>query len=120
MKPHPGILLVILVPLSGCLIASADVGELSKADECGYSMTKERIEGSEWVNATGTLRWMDLEGGFWGIEGDDGRKFTLTGDVCDDLAQDGLRVHFEGRTRPDMGGIHMWGEYLDLGSIARA
>lgn len=120
MKLQPALVLLILVPFSGCLIASADTGELSKADECGYSMTKQLIDGSEWVTANGTLRWMDLEGGFWGIETEDGRKFDLITDVCTDLRQDGLRVHFEGRTRPDMSSGHMWGELFELGLIARA
>lgn len=120
MRFQPGIVLLILVPLSGCLIASADPAELAKADECGWGMTQQEIPGSEWVVANGTLKWIELEGGFWAIETDEGRKLQLITEVCDDLREDGLRIHFEGRTRPDMGGVHMWGEYLELGSIARA
>lgn len=124
MKALLGLLLLLTAPLAGCLVGAEDGRLLGRADKCEFALTLQYIEGSENVNGTGTLRWIELEGGFWGIESDDGRRFQplgdSNGDVCKALQEDGLRVHFAGRTRPDMGGIHMWGAYVDLTLIERA
>jgi hypothetical protein len=65
------------------------------------------------VTATGTIAFMRLEGGFFGIITDDGEKY-LPINLPEEYQKDGLKVTFEGRLRPDISGIHMWGKYIEL------
>jgi hypothetical protein len=65
------------------------------------------------VQTTGTIAHMSLEGGFFGIIADDGKKY-LPLDLPKEFQKDGLKIKFEGRFRPDISGIHMWGKYIEL------
>jgi len=71
------------------------------------------------VQGTGTIRYQSLEGGFYGIVGDDGRHLDPT-NLPASLTTDGVRVHYLARTRKDLASIHMWGIIVDLISIDRA
>jgi inhibitor of cysteine peptidase len=65
-----------------------------------------------WIPA-GTVTYMDLEGGFYGILGDDGKKYDpLNLDVG--YQEDGLRVAFEATEVQGVAGIHMWGTPVNL------
>jgi inhibitor of cysteine peptidase len=68
-----------------------------------------------WVLA-GTVTYMDLEGGFFGITGDDGKKYDpLNLEVK--YRKDGLRVAFVPEPVKDAAGIHMWGTMVNLVEI---
>ncbi len=58
--------------------------------------------------ATGTVRYIELEGGFYGIVTDDGRKLDPV-NLPAEFQKDGLRL--EARVAPlrDRVSIHMWG-----------
>lgn len=67
---------------------------------------------------TGTVTYMDLEGGFYGILGDDGEKyFPLNLDPS--YREDGLRVRFTVRERNDVMTTTMWGKTVELTAIER-
>ena len=117
--PFGFVFLLILPLLGGCIAASRDGAVEGRADKCEWTLTQQSIEGSDDIDETATVRFIDLEGGFWGIVTDGGRTLRPA-DLCDDLKEDGLRVHVEGRTRPDLGGVHMWGESFDLRLVERA
>jgi hypothetical protein len=101
--------ILVAATLGGCMDLTDGNDDLGKADRCEGEFASPAPEGSQ----------NELEGGFWGIIADNGEKFVPT-DVCEPLREDGLRVHFSGRTRPDMSGIHQWGTYLDLQVLERA
>lgn len=62
---------------------------------------------------TGTITYVDLSGGFWGIEGDDGQKYTPNDQLPDTFHQEGLKVKAE--LRPANGfGIFMWGQQVNV------
>lgn len=65
-----------------------------------------------WVPA-GTVTYVGLEGGFYGIKGDDGKQYDPV-QLDEQFRKDGLRVAFE--FEPVKGGssIHMWGEVVNL------
>jgi len=66
----------------------------------------------DWVPA-GTIRFVDLEGGFYGINGDDGRDYyPLLMD--EQYKKDGLRVAFEYEPVKDTATIQMWGNPVNL------
>jgi inhibitor of cysteine peptidase len=70
-----------------------------------------------WVPA-GTVTFVGLEGGFYGIIGDDGNSYyPLQMDEQDRV--DGLRVAFEYEPVKDVATIQMWGEPVNLTFIEK-
>lgn len=65
-----------------------------------------------WVPA-GTVVYQDLEGGFYGIAGDDGSNY-LPLNLDAQYRVDGLRVAFESEPAGDVATIYMWGTPVNL------
>ncbi len=64
----------------------------------------------------GTVRYIDLSGGFWGIEADNGQKYAPTKDLPSHLCKDGVRI--KAMVAPaQVFSIMMWGEPVDVQSI---
>ena len=65
---------------------------------------------------TGKLSYQDLEGGFWGIIGDDGEKYKPIEGIPEILQKEGLQVTAE--VEPFSGfSIFMWGTQVHLKKI---
>ncbi|NUM80631.1 hypothetical protein HUU42_07455 [bacterium] len=73
-------------------------------------------ESDKQVALSGTVKFIALEGGFYGIEGDDGVHYDPI-DFDERFKQDGLRVRVKGRIDPSIGTIHMWGYSLIITHI---
>ena len=71
---------------------------------------------SEVLKITGTVVYMDLEGGFFAIDGDDGQKYSPI-DLPEAFKKDGLHVKVSARTNPDAMGIHMYGTIIEIVDI---
>lgn len=69
------------------------------------------------VRGTGTVVYMDLEGGFWGLVADEGTHY-IPGNLPASYRVDGLRVTFIGREGAPMPNIRMWGTPLRILSIS--
>lgn len=67
---------------------------------------------------TGTVRYLDLEGGFYGLVGDNGEKYDPI-NLPEEYRKDGLRVKFQVREKKDMLGIHMWGKIVEVVKIEK-
>lgn len=77
-------------------------------------------DAEDFVSGTGRIVFVDLEGGFFGIISDDGRRFDPM-NLEKEFQVSGLRVRFEGRTRTDVLGFRMWGtpfKVLKIESLA--
>jgi hypothetical protein len=70
------------------------------------------------VSGNGTIGWIVMDNGFYGIVTDDGQQF-LPNKIDPAFRVDGLRVSFRGMARPDKQGEHLWGIPLDLIELAR-
>ena len=68
------------------------------------------------VATNGTVTYIDLEGGFYGLVTDDGRNY-LPGNLPAEYRQDGLRVQFSADVQEDVAGIQMWGTPVEIRSI---
>ena len=68
------------------------------------------------MQISGTVRYLDLEGGFWGIVAEDGRKLLPIGGVPSALQRDGQRVHATVEAAHVMS-TRMWGEPVRVTSI---
>jgi len=71
---------------------------------------------SDIVSGTGTVTYLSLEGGFYGIIADDGEHYDPT-NLPPEFRQDGLRVRFEAVILRDQYSVHMWGTIVEIISI---
>jgi hypothetical protein len=63
----------------------------------------------------GTVNYINLEGGFWGIVSDDGRHYDPI-NLAEEFQQEGLRVQVEAVVKNCVG-IHMWGTIIEITAI---
>jgi len=70
------------------------------------------------VRGTGTIVWLDFEGGFWGIVGDDGEGYDPI-NLGSEFQHEDLRVYFEAKIRTDLGSFHMWGKIVEILEIQK-
>ncbi|GAA5225371.1 hypothetical protein [Membranihabitans marinus] len=61
----------------------------------------------------GKVVYVDLEGGFWGIESLDQKKY-LPINMPEQLKLKGKTIEIEAILRPDIQGMTMWGEYIEI------
>ncbi len=82
-------------------------------------VTFTRKPDSEVFSLLGTVRYIDLEGGFYGIVGKNGSRYHPV-NLGSLWKKDGLQV--SATVRPDEGGmgIYMWGQEVEIITIARA
>lgn len=95
----------------GILVVSVVVSLLG----CGISLT----DNQPLMEIVGTVRWVELEGGFFGIVADDNTRYEPL-NLPEAYQQDGLRVRLSARIRNDYASIFMWGtiiEILDIQSL---
>ena len=67
---------------------------------------------------TGTVVYVNLEGGFYGIIGDNGINYDPQG-LPDKFIKDSLRVSFEYKVSENQVSFHMWGELIEIVKIVR-
>jgi hypothetical protein len=67
------------------------------------------------ISGTGTIRHMDIEGGFFGIVTDDSLNYD-PGTLAPAFQKEGLRVKFQGRPT-NATSLRMWGKPIELKSI---
>ncbi len=73
---------------------------------------------TESETVTGTIRHIDLEGGFYGLEADDGARLDPV-NLPAEFQKDGLRVRARVQRLRDRVSIHMWGQLVRLLDIER-
>lgn len=80
----------------------------------GYLNTSNKMKkGENTVMGTGTIEFLDFEGGFYGIISDDGEHYDPI-DMNEEFRVHGLRIYFEAKILEDFGTIHMWGKPVSL------
>ena len=67
---------------------------------------------------TGTIRYVAIEGGFFGIIADNGRRYDPV-NLPPEYAKDGLRVAFQVVESRGTVGIHMWGTIVKIIKITK-
>jgi hypothetical protein len=68
------------------------------------------------ITASGTVTYVDLEGGFYGIVASDGAHY-LPLNLPADFREDGLSVTFEAEPEEDVATIQQWGTPVTILSI---
>ena len=68
------------------------------------------------VQGAGTVVYIDLEGGFYGIVSDHGEEY-LPLNLPEEYQKNGMSVLYEGVIREDMYTIQQWGTPVDITAI---
>lgn len=69
------------------------------------------------IQVNGTVLYVNLEGGFWAVRGDDGVTYDPMNGLASQFRRENLRVTLIGKVRNDIGGIHMTGPVIEVLSI---
>lgn len=70
------------------------------------------------INETGTVKFIQSEGGFYGLVADNGKKYDPI-NLEQEFQEDGLRVRFEAKIRNDLASIHLWGILIEILKIEK-
>ena len=70
------------------------------------------------IETTGTVQYVDLEGGFYGIVAEDGTRYD-PGGLPEAYQEDGLQVSFRAEPREGVLTTRMWGEVVRILEIER-
>jgi hypothetical protein len=70
------------------------------------------------MEITGKVVFVDLSGGFWGIEAEDGRQYCPVNGIPSRFRKKGLQVSAS-ISPAQSTGIFMWGEYVNLKDISK-
>ncbi|MBI4120302.1 MAG: hypothetical protein HY454_02445 [Parcubacteria group bacterium] len=98
---------VLLVVLLGChRKPSVYNPPLQSPDQIGKAI--------KLLSVTGTVRYIKLAGGFWGIMGDDKKNYVLVNYFPDNLKIEGLRVELVLAVVEQMPSNRMWGTRVIL------
>ena len=62
------------------------------------------------VTITGTVCHISIEGGFWGIITDNGKRFNPGNNLPDELKKNGVRAKFTLSVLSDAVSVYMWGK----------
>jgi len=73
----------------------------------------DRAGNATYVAKTGTVTYVDLEGGFYGIVADDGERY-LPLDLDETCRVDGMRLIFVGEIARDTATIQQWGTPIEI------
>jgi hypothetical protein len=70
------------------------------------------------ITDKGTVKYINLEGGFWGIVGDHGQNYDPI-NLPKDCEREGLRVFFRAKFTSGPENYRMWGKNVELLSITK-
>jgi len=96
-----------VIPIGGIAVILLAVGLFSV-------FTGEEVDTI--TDKIGTIQYIDLEGGFYGIVDDNGNKYDPV-NLQDEFQEDGLRVKFSFKVLTDTASTHMWGTLIELTDI---
>ena len=105
MAGYPNYLVIVLA-LIGAVIA------------CGCMAAGGDETPADRISGNGTVTYIDLEGGFYGIVADDGERY-LPADLPEEYRIDGLRVWFTADVAHDIATIQQWGTPVDIVSVEK-
>lgn len=71
---------------------------------------------SSLISGTGVVVYEDIEGGFYGVISDEGRRFRPQG-IPDELKVNGTKIAFSFRPDPETLSVFMWGEPVVIAFI---
>lgn len=113
---------MLVLALSSARNALLVIGLLFSATACVVASPASMDGGPQEVaevgveSFSGTVRWLELEGGFWGIETTQGKQL-LPMTLPEHVQKDGLKVQGKFRLLKDVMTIQMWGTPVEVTHI---
>ena len=81
--------------------------------------TDQQTTMNDTIQGEGTIVWNDFEGGFFGIQANNGEKYYPLGSLDEEFQVAGLAIKFVLRPERDVVTIVMWGTPASVVSIAK-
>ena len=69
------------------------------------------------MNVVGTVKYKEIEGGFYAIDTADGNKYDPI-NLPEAFRKDGLKVKVTARAKTDAMGFHMYGSIIEIVNIS--
>lgn len=91
-----------------------DLPDADQAEE----ILEDEGDPADIVSGVGTITYVEIEGGFYGLVAEDGTKYNPL-NLDEDFQEDGLRVRFRGQVRTDVMTTRMWGKNLEIEEMLR-
>lgn len=109
-------LLFLILLMAGCSRPAPEVARTTPNDVADPGELVESDDGPDPANivsGVGTIVYVDLEGGFYGLVAEDGTKYNPL-NLEEAFKQDSLRVRFRGEKKTDVMTTRMWGTNLQI------
>ncbi len=101
-----------------CISALALAGCKTTAEQSPVPETSEvQMEVQMADGIHGTVKYINLEGGFYGIQGDDGESYYPI-NLDEEYKEDGLKIIFKMKSRTDVFTTAMWGKTVEITKIS--
>ncbi|MDW7732113.1 MAG: protease inhibitor I42 family protein [Methanolobus sp.] len=84
-------------------------------NETSFLLIVNVIPEDKLIKANGTVNYIELEGGFYGITDQNGTHYDPV-NLDDEFKKDGLEIEFTAYPRDDLASIHMWGRLIEIRS----
>lgn len=75
----------------------------------------DNVEGP-YTSLTGTVKYVEIEGGFWAIESEEGENYDPM-NLPERFQKEGLSIEAEVKVREDVGSIRMYGTIIEIHTI---
>lgn len=111
------VIALAIVAVAGCMQLENQSGDQGDQAAAAASGTGAALPQSDMMELQGTVVHKDLEGGFFAIDGDDGRTYDPI-NLPEAFKRNGMRVKATVRVRDDVGSIHMIGDVIEIVDIA--
>jgi L-ascorbate metabolism protein UlaG (beta-lactamase superfamily) len=105
--------------LAGSISTTVDYLAALFAREFLAANPASKIEQGDENMISGTVRYIDIEGGFYGLVADTGEKYDPV-NLPEDFRQDGLRVKFAVKEKKGAVSFRMWGKIVEILKIQQA
>ena len=116
MRLSSGLLVVVLfLTVAGC---STHPPPDEGASSLSTPASDEPMHAEQEKRGVGTITYLDLEGGFYGLVADDGARYDPL-NLEEAYREDRLRVRFRVRIKSDVMTIRMWGTPVEVVEMER-
>ena len=108
-----GLALALAMIIAGCMLSE---NKGTPRSDPTAATKSDRLSQTDTFVLQGTVAKKDLEGGFFAIDGDDGRTYEPL-NLPEAFKSNGKRIKATVRVRDDVGSIHMVGEIIEIIAI---
>lgn len=112
--------LLILPLLIICCVSKQNTHKKHLPEEKSAIKNEQKLidKDSQIKDMKGTVVYVDLEGGFYGIRGEDGKSYNPI-NLEEEYKRDGIRIEFSAVVRKDIMSIQMWGTIIEIKKIQK-